>query len=89
MVSNANGEWRRIHNEELHSLYCTPNIVRMIKSTRLRWAGRVVRMEKRRSALNILHVHLQDRDLQESLGVDGRTIFECILKKYVSIQGIG
>ena len=36
------GEWRRFHNEELHSLYRSPNIVRVIKSRRLRWAGRKV-----------------------------------------------
>ena len=35
----ANGEWRRLHNEELHSLYRTPNIVRVNKSRRLRLAG--------------------------------------------------
>ena len=34
-----NGEWRRLHNEELHSLYRSPNIVRVIKSRSLRWAG--------------------------------------------------
>ena len=37
----ANGEWRRLHNEELHSLHRSPNIVRVIKSRRLRWAGHV------------------------------------------------
>ena len=42
--------WRRIHNEELHSLYRTPNIVRVIKSRRLRWAGHAARMVKGRSA---------------------------------------
>ena len=42
---DENGEWRRLHNEELHSLYRSPNIVRVIKSRRLRWAGHVARME--------------------------------------------
>ena len=42
---DENGEWRRLHNEELHSMYLSPNIVRVIKSRRLRWAGHVARME--------------------------------------------
>ena len=42
---DKNGEWRRLHNEELHILYLSPNIVRVIKSRRLRWAGHVARME--------------------------------------------
>ena len=45
---------RRLHNEELHSLYRSPNIVRVIKSIRLRWAGRVARMEEGRRAFKIL-----------------------------------
>ena len=49
-----NGEWRRLHNEELHSLYSSPNIVRVIKSRRLRWAGHVGIMEEGRSIYNIL-----------------------------------
>ena len=40
---DENGEWRSLHNEELHSLYRSPNIVRVIKSRRLRWAGHVAR----------------------------------------------
>jgi hypothetical protein len=43
-------EWRRLHNEELYALYSSPNIIRVIKSRRLRWAGHVVRMGKRRGA---------------------------------------
>ena len=50
----GNGEWRRLHNEELHSLYCSPNILRVIKSRRLRWAGHVARMEEGKSAFKIL-----------------------------------
>jgi hypothetical protein len=51
---DENGEWRRLHNEELHSLYRSPNIVRVIKSSRLRWTGQVARMADGRSLLNIL-----------------------------------
>ena len=40
---DANGEWRRFHNEELHSFYRSPNIVRVIKSRRLRWAEKIER----------------------------------------------
>ena len=42
---DENGEWRRLHNEELHSLYHSPNIGRVIKSRRLRWAGHVARIK--------------------------------------------
>jgi hypothetical protein len=38
------GSWRKLHNDELHSLYSSPNIVRVIKSRRMRWAGQVARM---------------------------------------------
>ena len=48
---DANGDWRRLQNEELHSLYRSPSIVRMIKSRRLRWAGHVARMEEGSSPL--------------------------------------
>jgi hypothetical protein len=38
------GSWRKLHNDELHDLYSSPNIVRVIKSRRMRWAGHVARM---------------------------------------------
>jgi hypothetical protein len=43
----ATGEWRRLHNEELNDLYSSPNIIRVVKSRRMRWAGHVARMGKR------------------------------------------
>jgi len=44
------GEWRKLHNEELNDRYSLPNIIRMIKSRRIRWAGHVARMEAWRGA---------------------------------------
>jgi hypothetical protein len=41
------GGWRKLHNEELHNLYSSQNIIRMIKSRRMRWAGHVARMRRR------------------------------------------
>ena len=44
------GEWRKLRNAELHALYSSPNIIRSLKSRRLRWAGFVARMEQSRNA---------------------------------------
>ena len=48
------GEWRKLHNEELNDLYCSPNNLRVIKWRRMRWAGRVARMGERRGAYRVL-----------------------------------
>jgi hypothetical protein len=48
------GDWRRLHKEELHNLYSSPNVVRVIKSMRMRWAGHVAVMGERRNAFSIL-----------------------------------
>jgi hypothetical protein len=48
------GGWRKLHNEELHNLYSSPSIIRIIKSKRLRWAGHVARMGGKRNMYRLL-----------------------------------
>jgi hypothetical protein len=48
------GEWRKLHNKELHDLYSPPSIIRIIKSRRMRWAGHVARMGETRNAYRLL-----------------------------------
>ena len=48
------GEWRRLYNEDLNDLYCSPNIVRVIKSRRMRWAGHVARMGEEKGVYRVL-----------------------------------
>ena len=48
------GDWRRLHNEELNDLYCSPNIARVIKSRRMRWARHVARMGEERREYRVL-----------------------------------
>jgi len=53
-MEEVTGEWRKLRNEELNYLYCSPNIVRVIKSSRMRWAGHVPRMGERRGVYRVL-----------------------------------
>ncbi|KAJ4441369.1 hypothetical protein ANN_11224 [Periplaneta americana] len=53
-TDEVTGEWRKLHNAELHSLYSSPDIIRNIKSRRLRWAGHVTRMDESRNAYRVL-----------------------------------
>jgi hypothetical protein len=48
------GGWRELHNEELHDLYSSPSIIRIIKSRRMQWAGHVARMWEKRNAYRLL-----------------------------------
>ena len=48
------GKWRKLHNEELNDLYCSPNIVRVVKSRRMRWAGHVARTGEGRYVFRVL-----------------------------------
>ena len=52
--SEVTGEWRKLHNEEVSDLYSLPNIVRVVKSRRIRWAGHVARMGEGRSVHRVL-----------------------------------
>jgi hypothetical protein len=50
----ATGEWRKFHSEELHNLYSSPDIIRQVKSRRMRWAGHVARMGEERKVYTVL-----------------------------------
>jgi hypothetical protein len=78
---DENGVWRILHNGELHSLYLSPNLVRVIKSRRLRWTSLVARMKEGRCYLKILTGNPTAKRLQEGRGVEGRRILESNLKK--------
>jgi hypothetical protein len=53
-IGEMEGCWRKLHNEELHNLYSSPSIIRMIKSRRMRWAWHVALMGAKRNAYSIL-----------------------------------
>jgi len=53
-MDDVTREWRKLHNEDLNDLYCSPNIVRLMKSRRMRWAGHVARMGERRGVYRVL-----------------------------------
>jgi hypothetical protein len=73
------GSWRKLHNDELHGLYSSPNIVRVIKPRRMRWAGHTARMGEGRAAYRILVGRPNVRDHRKDIGVDGRIILRLTL----------
>jgi hypothetical protein len=52
--NEVTGEWRKLHNEELHNLYSSPDIIRHVKLRRMRWAGHVARMGEERKVYKVL-----------------------------------
>jgi hypothetical protein len=66
------GDWRKLHSGELHNLYSSPDIIRQIKSRRMRWAGHVARMGDGRDVYRVLVGKPEGKDSSEDQGVDGR-----------------
>jgi hypothetical protein len=56
------GGWKKLHNEELHKLFSSPSVIRMIKSRRMRWAGNVALMGRRGMHIEYWWKSLKERD---------------------------
>jgi hypothetical protein len=74
------GGWRKLYNEQLHDLYRSPNIVRVIKSIRMRWAQNVARMGRRETCVGFWWENLRERDHWGDPGVGGRIILGWIFR---------
>ena len=72
------GKLRKLHNEEFSDLYSLPNILRVVKSRRMRWVGHVARNGAAEVHTGFLWIDLMERDHLEDLDVDGRIILKCI-----------
>jgi hypothetical protein len=75
------GGWRKLHNEELHNLYSSPSIIRIIRSRRMRWAGHVARMGAKRNACRILVGKPEEGDHWEDQDIGGWTILKWVLER--------
>ena len=81
------GEWRKLHNEELSDLYSLPNIVRVVKSRRMRWAGHVGHMGE--WCTGFWWGNLRERDHWGDADVDGRILLRWIFRKWEGVVGTG
>jgi len=83
------GEWRKLHNEELSDLYTLPNIVRLVKSRRMRWAGHVARMGQGEGCTGFWWGNLRERDHWGDSDIDGRIILRWIFRKWEGVVRTG
>jgi len=75
-------EWRKLRNEGLNDLYSSPNIVRVIKSRKMGWAGHVARMGERRGVYRVLVGKPEGKNHLGDPCVDGRIILRWIFRKW-------
>jgi len=87
-TDEVTGEWGGLHNEEFYDLYSLPNIIRVVKSRRMRWAWRVACMVDRRGAYRGLVRDGRERDHLVGIGVDGRLILKCVFKSEMGKHGV-
>jgi hypothetical protein len=78
---DVTGDWRRLHNEELYDLCCSPDIIRAIKSRIIIWVGHVARRKTEGMHISICGGYLREREHLEEAGVDGKIILKRIFKK--------
>ena len=81
------GEWRKLRSEELNDLYPLPNIVRVVKSRRMRWGGHVARMGVIEGCTGCWWGSLRERGHWGDQVVDGRIILRWILRKLEGVVG--
>ena len=89
MREEVTGEWRILHNEELSDLYSLRNVVRVVKSRRMRWAGHVARMGRGEVYTGFWLANLRERVYWGDPDVDGRIILRWIFRKWEGVVGTG
>jgi hypothetical protein len=86
---DEDGSWRKLHNDELHNLYSSPNIITVIKSRRIRWAGHVARIGEGRCVYRVWLAGPKVRDHWEDLGIGGWITLRWTLGRYGSMGRTG